>query len=84
LIDLCITIANYMQGTVYINPRTGAAAFRRHVIDREYGVAYGYYNNTINETGLAVLEIQTRRNDSISNERLMYAAGFLEGVLTAR
>jgi len=53
-------------------------------MDQEKGTAVGYYNNTMNETEWAVLEIQTRLDDSVDNKQLMYAAGFLEGVLTAR
>jgi len=68
---------------VYIRSTTGAAEFRPHVMDQVNGVAYGYYNSTMNETGFAVLEIQTRLDDTIDNKQLMYAAGFLEGVLTA-
>jgi len=69
---------------VFINPTTGTAQFMAGVIDRENGVAFGYYNDTKNETGFAVLEIQTRLQDSINNNQLMYAAGYLEGVLTAK
>jgi len=74
----------YVKGTVYIDPATGAASFKRGVMDREHGTAYGYYSNTINETGFAELEIQTRLGDLADNKQLMYAAGYLEGVLTAR
>ena len=69
---------------MYINATTGAAEFAPDVMDRENGVAFGYYNNTINETGWTVLEVKTRLDDSVDNEQLMYAAGYLEGVLTAR
>ena len=69
---------------MYVDPTTREASFRPGVMDRVNGMAYGYYNNTMNETGWAVLEIQTRLDQSIDNELLMYAAGYLEGVLTAR
>jgi len=75
---------HYRTGTVYVDPSTGRTSFQSGVIDRERGTAFGYYNNTMNETGFAVLEIQTQLRDSVSNEQLMYAAGYLEGVLTAR
>ena len=74
----------YLKGTVYIDPETGSASFRRGRMDREHGTAYGYYDNSMNETGLAVLEIQTQSEDVVGNRQLMYAAGYLEGVLTAR
>ncbi|XP_060101295.1 phospholipase B-like 1 [Heteronotia binoei] len=55
----------------------------KDVIDRN-GDAYGYYNDTIQATGWGILEIKAGYgSESISNEDLMYAAGFLEGYLTA-
>ena len=74
-----------MKGTVYIDPETGEATFRPDVMDRENGTAYGYYTNTLNKTGWSVLEIQTARSSGVAaNNQLMFAAGYLEGVLTAR
>jgi len=81
---MCAWKGYYKTGTVYVNRSTGQASFRADVIDRVGGTAFGYYNNTINDTGIAVLEIQTRLHGSITNDQLMYAAGYLEGVLTAR
>nr|BAN82155.1 phospholipase b [Ovophis okinavensis] len=53
------------------------------VLDKN-GDAYGYYNDTIQSTGWGILEIKAGYgNQPISNEILMYAAGFLEGYLTA-
>jgi len=57
--------------------------FKPDVMDDAKGTAYGFYNNTMNNTGFAVLEIQTRLGNS-TNKQLMYAAGYLEGILTAR
>ena len=74
----------YVKGTVYIDPGTGSASFERGVMDRERGTAYGYYDNSMNETGFAVLEIQTQSGEVVDNKQLMYAAGYLEGMLTAR
>ena len=73
-----------MQGTVYVDSETGEVSYRPGVIDRVRGTAYGYYNNTLNETGWGVLEIQTAQGSVAINKQLMYAAGYLEGVLTAR
>ena len=78
--------ARYVEGTVYIDAETGEVSYKPGVMDRVNGTAYGYYNNTLNETGWALLEIQTKQG-SISgtiNSQLMFAAGYLEGVLTAR
>lgn len=55
----------------------------KDVMDRN-GDAYGYYNDTLQSTGWGILEIKAGYgSQSISNEDLMYAAGFLEGYLTA-
>ena len=75
---------NYVQGTVYIHPQTGAIAYKPDVMDRVNGTAYGYFNNTLNETGWSVLEIQTTQGSMAINHQLMFAAGYLEGVLTAK
>jgi len=80
---MCWT-AMYVKGTVYIDPETGAASFKPHVMDREHGTAYGYHNRTQNDTGFSVLEIQTRLHDFTDNKKLMFAAGYLEGALTAK
>jgi len=83
----------YVKGTVYVDRETGNVSYRQGVMDRDEGTAFGYYDNSMNETGLAVLEILTRQPEAaaaagnrtvIDNRRLMYAAGYLEGLLTAR
>jgi len=69
---------------VYIDAETGEVTYKRDVMDRVHGTAYGYFNNTLNETGWSVLEIQTKQGRMDTNGQLMYAAGYLEGVLTAK
>lgn len=55
----------------------------RDVLDTN-GDAYGYYNDTVQSTGWGILEIKAGYgNQPVSNEIFMYAAGFLEGYLTA-
>jgi len=76
--------AYYANGTVYVDAETGEVSYKPGVMDQAHGTAYGYYNNTLNETGWAVLEIQTARGRVAINNQLMFAAGYLEGVLTAR
>ena len=80
----CSGSARYVEGTVYINSETRAARYAPNVMDRKYGTAYGYYDNSLNETGFSVLEIKTRMGVLTDNKQLMYAAGYLEGVLTAK
>ncbi|XP_066120629.1 phospholipase B-like 1 [Saccopteryx bilineata] len=48
------------------------------------GDAYGFYNNSVNSTGWGILEIKAGYgSQSLSNELIMFVAGFLEGYLTA-
>lgn len=55
----------------------------RNTLDRS-GDAYGFYNNSLQTTGWGVLEIKAGYGtQTLSNEDIMYAAGFLEGYLTA-
>jgi len=81
---VCLRTVEYMKGTVYIDSETGELSYKPGVIDRLHGTAYGYYNNSLNETGWAVLEIDTRQGSAAINKHIMYAAGYLEGLLTAR
>jgi hypothetical protein len=46
------------------------------------GVAWGTYTDTIDTNGWSELQITTHDDDSISNDVKMFAAGFLEGILT--
>ena len=80
---MCLT-AHCAKGTVYIDAETGEVSYKPGVMDQVHGTAYGYYNNTLNETGWAVLEIRTAQGRVAINNQLMFAAGYLEGVLTAR
>lgn len=68
--------------TVYWN-RAAKTLQVKNILDRS-GDAYGFYNNTIQTTGWGVLEIRAGYgSQTLSNEDVMYAAGFLEGYLTA-
>ena len=76
--------ASYVKGTVYVDPETGEVTYKPGVMDQVNGTAYGYFNNTLSETGWSVLEIQTKQGGAAVNNQLMFAAGYLEGVLTAQ
>lgn len=55
----------------------------KHVIDKS-GDAYGYYNDSMETTGWSILEIRAGYGaQTLSNEIIMFVAGFLEGYLTA-
>ena len=84
-----MSLTEYTEGTVYVDAQTGAISYKLGLYDPINGMAYGYYQNSVNVTGWSVLEIQTKgdRYDPEGNPegtRLMYAAGYLEGLLTAR
>jgi len=82
-----VALTEYTDATVYIDGQTGAVSYKTGIIDALNGTAYGYYQNSLNETGWSVLEIQTTPHSEYqgnTNTMLMYAAGYLEGRLTAR
>ncbi|XP_004845893.1 phospholipase B-like 1 [Heterocephalus glaber] len=55
----------------------------KDVLDKD-GDAYGYYNNSMETTGWGILEIKAGYGtQNLSNEIIMFVAGFLEGYLTA-
>ncbi|RLW00101.1 hypothetical protein DV515_00009009, partial [Chloebia gouldiae] len=68
--------------TVYWN-RAEKILQVKNTLDRS-GDAYGFYNNSLQTTGWGVLEIRAGYgSQTLSNEDIMYVAGFLEGYLTA-
>jgi len=69
---------------VYVDAESGEVSYKPGVSDSVHGTAYGYYQNSLNETGWSLLEIQTNQGEADFNTKLMYAAGYLEGRLTAR
>ncbi|XP_004713854.1 phospholipase B-like 1 [Echinops telfairi] len=55
----------------------------KDVLDKS-GDAYGFYNDSVNATGWGILEIRAGYgSQNLSNDIIMFAAGFLEGYLTA-
>lgn len=53
------------------------------VLDKN-GDAYGFYNDSIKTTGWGILEIRAGYgSQTLSNEIIMFTAGYLEGYLTA-
>ena len=59
-------------------------------MDKARGVAYGFYNNTLNKTGWGVLEVHAGgcgrggNKAKCTDVQSTYAAGMLEGILTAK
>lgn len=71
--------------TIYMTGN-GAAKLVKGVIDKTSSnvAAYGTYDVELLNTGWNVLDIHAGYGNETSNERLMYAAGYLEGTLTAK
>jgi len=83
-----VSLTEFTEGTVYIDAQTGAVTYNLGLYDPTNGMACGYYQNSLNWTGWSVLEINTNRvrtdPQGMEGTRLMYAAGYLEGLLTAK
>lgn len=55
----------------------------KDILDKN-GDAYGFYNDSMNTTGWGILEIRAGYGSkSLSNDVIMFLAGFLEGYLTS-
>ena len=79
---LCYVCAgDFLQGTVYMTD--GKAEFVSGKIDKN-GAAYATMNATLLSSGWDVLNIKAGYGKPVSNNDLMYAAGYAEGVLTAK
>lgn len=76
------SLAGVIYATAYWMP-TEKTVEVKHVLDKN-GDAYGFYNNSVNTTGWGILEIKAGYgSQALSNEVIMFVAGFLEGYLTA-
>lgn len=74
--------AGVHYATAYWFPETKAVEIKM-VLDKN-GDAYGYYNDSIKTTGWGILEIRAGYGSKVlSNEIIMFLAGYLEGYLTA-
>ncbi|KAB0351164.1 hypothetical protein FD754_016021 [Muntiacus muntjak] len=82
----CIIPFSFLPGVYYATAYWMPTEKRiqvKNVLDRN-GDAYGFYNNSVKTTGWGILEIKAGYgSQSLSNEIIMFAAGFLEGYLTA-
>ena len=82
LFFVSILIAISETGTVYWSK--GKAQFKSGVLDKTSGAAYGTYKDMLTTTGWAVMDIKAGHGVQFSDDVTMYAAGFLEGALSAR
>nr|KAF6497065.1 phospholipase B domain containing 1 [Rousettus aegyptiacus] len=76
------SLAEVFYATAYWMPSEKTVNVK-HVLDKN-GDAYGFYNNSVNTTGWGILEIKAGYgSQTLSNDIIMYVAGYLEGYLTA-
>lgn len=76
----------YLNGTIYYNPSSNNYSVKLNILD-DNGIAYGFFNDSLNKTGWSILEIQTNNNQNdnkITDYNRMYAAGYLEGFLSSK
>ncbi|XP_067030822.1 phospholipase B-like 1 isoform X2 [Acropora muricata] len=73
-----------MNGTVYYTAGKYRIAFG--VLDVDHGVAYGVYQDAIQTNGWGKLDIVSGTGSAAkySDQTIMFAAGYLEGALTAK
>lgn len=75
-------LAEMYYATAYWMPAEKAVQVK-NVLDRS-GDAYGFYNDSVKTTGWGILEIRAGYgSQELSNDIIMFVAGFLEGYLTA-
>ena len=72
---------DYSCGSAYI--KHGKLVFKSGIMDKSAS-AYGYYNDTLMTTGWGVLEIRSGYGPLTKDNDIMYAAGYMEGMLTAK
>ncbi|XP_036378885.1 phospholipase B-like 1 [Megalops cyprinoides] len=69
--------------TVYWNATKRTVELKEGVIEKE-GDAYGYFNDTLSQTGWGVLEVRAGYGETPeADEKTLFLAGYLEGFLTA-
>ncbi|XP_064627563.1 phospholipase B-like 1 isoform X2 [Lineus longissimus] len=71
--------------TVYMKNGVWSLTAKEGIIDKKYGMAYGMYDESYMATGWDVLNIKVgyALNGSHTDQELMYAAGYIEGYITA-
>lgn len=75
-----IYCSSYQTASVYCENEQ--CTFKLNVLDVDSATAYGVYHDTLEETGWGILNITAGRGSKAANEDIMFAAGYLEAVLT--
>ena len=73
---------DYREASVYVT-KDGEFTVAYDKFDTN-ATAYGYFKDGLNETGSGVLEVKAGYGSHAEDDDLMYAAGILEGALTAK
>ena len=81
ILNLLAANAEYRTASVYC--KNGACIHEFNKLDLS-ATAYGIYNDTITETGWGILNISAGHGNKAENKDIMFAAGYLEGILTQR
>ncbi|KAL4240707.1 Phospholipase B-like 1 [Mactra antiquata] len=76
-----IHCSSYQTASVYC--KAEQCTYKLNVLDVESATAFGVYHDTIEESGWGILNITAGRGSSGSdNNDIMFAAGYLEAILT--
>ncbi|KXJ12225.1 phospholipase B-like 1 [Exaiptasia diaphana] len=74
-----------INGTVYYNSKGHYFTLKSGVLDKENGVAYGTFEDSIMKNGWGELNIVSGTGSKQYDDKtIMFAAGYLEGALTAK
>ncbi|XP_013417551.1 phospholipase B [Lingula anatina] len=80
---ICYAKGEFMQGSLYVNAPMNFT-FKSDTLDTKNAAAYATYNDTLLTTGWGVLDIKAGYGKTLPDNQLMFAAGAIEGVLTAK
>lgn len=72
---------DYYYGSVYCSAQK--CTFKRNILDYPHSTAVATYNDTLMETGWGILDVVAGKGDPADDVDIMYAAGYIEGALTA-
>lgn len=80
--ECVVSGGDVLSGNVYCKHRE--CSFTPGLSDKQGATAYGVFNDTLEEKGWAQLDIRAGYGRQATDADVMFAAGYLEGVLTSR
>ncbi|XP_076075549.1 phospholipase B-like 1 [Mytilus galloprovincialis] len=83
VVVICYSVScgEYNYGSVYCSAKK--CTYKKGVLDYSHSTAVGVYNDTLMETGWGILDIISGNGKPADDIDIMYAAGYIEGALTA-